>query len=96
VLIPGQCGAGARASASIERVACVLTSRVPEEVRVGGGVMRVAGVGRDGLLVDVLGRGEVVPRLPQEGRVPAQRLRVRRLRTHRPLKVVPRPVMKRT
>jgi hypothetical protein len=92
-LIRGHCGAGV--GASIEWVACVLTSGVPEEMRVGGGVVGVPGVGRDGLLVGVLRAGEVVPRLPQEGRVPAQRLRVRRLRAHRPLEVVLRPVMKR-
>jgi hypothetical protein len=94
VLIPGYCSAGARASASIERVARVFTSAVPEEVRVGGGVVRVARVGRDGFLVGVLSSGEVVPRLPQECGIPAQRLRVRRLCAHRPLEVVLRPEMR--
>jgi len=77
--------------ASIEWVACFLTSGVPEEVRVGRGVVSVPGVGRDGLLVGVLRAGEVVPRLPQKGSVPAQRLRVCRLSAHSPLEVVLRP-----
>ena len=69
-------------------LACVLAARVPEEVRVGRRVVPVAGLGGDGLLVRLLRGRQVVARLPQERRVPPQRLRVRRLRTHRPLEVV--------
>jgi hypothetical protein len=82
---------GGRTHASVERVACVLTARVPQEVRVGCRVVRVAGVGGDGLLVRLLRGREVFARLPQERRVPPQRLRVRRLRAHRPLEEVLRP-----
>jgi len=58
-------GGGGRRRRSVEGVACVLTARVPQEVRVGRRVVRVAVVGGDGLLVRLLRGREVVALLPQ-------------------------------
>lgn len=76
----------------VQGIAGVLAARVPQEMGVVGGVEGVARIGVDGFQVGLLRRLKVLPRQPQESRVPTQRLRVRWHRLRRPLEVVLRPV----
>jgi hypothetical protein len=76
----------------VERETSVFPASVPKEMGIVSRIVRVAGVGRDGLQERLLRRPQVLLHSPQEGRVLAVCLRIVGLHPCRPLEVILRSV----